>query len=795
MKAIEEIAAKIKAELGPKWQTRNEVPIALLAPLCDAVYAAGMNPTQERLQRYLPVTYPSALGPGIYAWRTENGFCLSRGPLNKKAAATSADLAKVVAEPIATAPQTCLDPHNDGRWASPPSKILSYIVGIENESLRNTMALFALIRATDPARSQRDLYYVVAELTRRIALLMDEQSIEDVRTINPDDLTYQVLQGQAGRALTDYQRTTVSKTWFRLRNTFEAYAERLSSAEADRMSTFFVQRITRRSRPATEFSLVTYTRKQQDRVKAKVDAVHAHLQRLRFLSAARLNQVRRLYEAAEAAVAKVTTSGQQLPYEFSYEETIFTERGRALRQRVRLRLWDFVAAYDRSVVLGLSPSETTRGKRRRKEGSFSPERNYCQVEYLGTECLDGKMMPIPFWFLEMFREYVFRGAQDADLVGRREAFCRRWGYGIKKAWQVGRGMFSWRVSHNDPWIHLRRHGYGVFLPFEGLCISTLLAHLIVRLQLITGARLGEVQQVAQNRDCIKELVNVGPKATTRWLLRMVPKGRSARENFYIDEDTKNHLLEVVRFLRAKGKSKLLSIVAFEDKNRAPDRYILQWSGQILRQAYMNTLIRFLLHGLVLDATDGKPVHITSHLLRHAFATELAELRVSPDVIAEILHQRDVRVTKYYSRPTTTQIMKATELVFVDRIDIAAESIRDPEGLGRLLKDAEGKVGALSEVLGGTCVVGNMCPAKFACIGCVGNVPDPAKRYQVERKRAWADEQRRWAARDGMLAEERQMKQLMQDCDIALVEIDLIEKARTDGSQLVKIRPLAGEGKP
>lgn len=210
---------------------------------------------------------------------------------------------------------------------------------------------------------------------------------------------------------------------------------------------------------------------------------------------------------------------------------------------------------------------------------------------------------------------------------------------------------------------------------------------------------------------------------------------------------------------------------------------------------MNTLIRFLLHGLVLDATDGKPVHITSHLLRHAFATELAELRVSPDLIAEILHQRDVRVTKYYSRPTTTQIMKATELVFVDRIDIAAESIRDPEGLGRLLKDAEGKVGALSEVLGGTCVVGNMCPAKFACIGCVGNVPDPAKRYQVERKRAWADEQRRWAARDGMPAEERQMKQLMQDCDIALVEIDLIEKARSDGSQLVKIRPLGAEGRP
>jgi integrase len=176
-----------------------------------------------------------------------------------------------------------------------------------------------------------------------------------------------------------------------------------------------------------------------------------------------------------------------------------------------------------------------------------------------------------------------------------------------------------------------------------------MAHLIERLQLITGARLGEVQQVAQNRDCIKQLVNVGPKGTTRWLLRMVPKGNKKRGNYYVDEDTKDYLMEVVHFLRVKGKSKLLPIVALEHKGQPPDRYIFQWGGRILYQAYMNTLIRFLLHGLVFDTTDGKPVHINSHLLRHVFATELAELKVSRDVIAEILHQRDVRMTKYHSR--------------------------------------------------------------------------------------------------------------------------------------------------
>ena len=551
------------------------MPIALLAPLCDSVYAAGMNPTQKRLQSYLPLIYVSAFGPGLYAWRAEKGLNICMGPYSRKPTLTLTDLARVVAEPIRTAPQTSLDPHNDGRWAAPSGAVLAYVVAIENESLRNTMALFALIQAAYPTRQQHDHYRVVVDLTSRIAKLMQEQSIEDVRTINPDKLTYQVLQGQCGEGLTDFQRATVSRMWFHLRNRFEAYAERLPPEEADRMSPFFVQRITSRFRPATAFSLANYLRKQQDRVKDKVDAVHAHLRTIRFVSTARLNQVRRMWEAAEAAVAKATAGKQVLPFEFSYEETAFTEKGRPIRQRVRLRLWDFVSAYDHSVILGLKPGSATRWKRRRKAGSFSSARNYFQVEYLGTESLDGKTTPIPFWFLEMYEESVFSARKDPEDANRRQAFCRRWGYGTKRPWHVGRGLLSWRVSHNDPWIHLRRHGHGVFLPFDGLRASTLLGHLIVRLQLITGARLGEVQQVAQNRDCIKQLVNVGPKGTTRWLLRMVPKGRRERENYYIDEDTKDYLMDVVRFLRVKGKTKTLPTVALRRTGQSRDRYIFQ----------------------------------------------------------------------------------------------------------------------------------------------------------------------------------------------------------------------------
>jgi len=63
---------------------------------------------------------------------------------------------------------------------------------------------------------------------------------------------------------------------------------------------------------------------------------------------------------------------------------------------------------------------------------------------------------------------------------------------------------------------------------------------------------------------------------------------------------------------------------------------------------------------------------------------------------------------------------------------------------------------------------------------------PDKRYQIERKLAWAKEQAGWAGQENLLAEERQMKQLIQDCELMVEEMDLIESARRDGAQSIKV---------
>jgi hypothetical protein len=330
---------------------------------------------------------------------------------------------------------------------------------------------------------------------------------------------------------------------------------------------------------------------------------------------------------------------------------------------------------------------------------------------------------------------------------------------------------------------MKEKGGNLLFSTEGLA---LFAHLAIRIQTITGARLGEIQQIAQNPDCIKQLVNVGPKAATRWLLRMIPKGTTERQNFYIDERTKDELMELIAFLRERTGSKKIPVVTPEFNKLSPDRYVFQWQGRALDQCTLNSVIRFLLHGAIVRASDGRGVHLTSHILRHAFATEMAGLKVSVDVIAALLHQRDTSVTKYYSQPTGTQVLEAAEMVFVDRIDVAAEALRSPAEIGRMLAEAEGKVGALTEVIGGTCVVANLCPAKFACIGCAGNAPDPAKRHQIEQKLAWAKEHSEWSRREKLFPEERRLDQLVRDCELVLEEMNLIEQIYADSRQEVRI---------
>lgn len=767
----------LKAKVPSGWPKATPLPPDIVAEFCDLLWKHGIQPSSIELSKWANFT-PLMVRTGLKAWRLAKGLP-EQGFRGDKALPTNLEeLSRIIAPEITIAPQTAFDPLNDGRWAPPALKILSYLGRIENRTVRNVMALYALIKSE---QEYFPVYNVITNFVSAVRVIMKENSIDDISDIDPNDLLFRVHRGEAGKALTEHQKKTLIGQWNRLCYAFEEYLARISEEQRVALSPFVIRGVTDRYKLISHKPWDTWDRIRRAKVKEKTDAVHSHFHEIRFFAKARLNQVRRLREAFKSAVAYVEENKISPPYKFSYKEKVIDESGRTVNQTIHLTLWDDISSFDLAISKGYSSTRERKLERKRLTGRFANDQRYYEIELNGVESRN--VRTVPFWFIELFDLEMFSNTQNAETLRARSEFNQRWGYNTKNQWTTKAKVLTWRPGRSRLMKFLRDKG-SRFIPVEEIYIATLFAHLIIRVQTITGARIGEVQQIAQNAECIKQLVNVGPKAATRWVLRLIPKGQKERKNFYIDEETKNNLLEVIGYLRDLHGTKKIPIIETQYKRTPPDRYIFQTRNTMLHQDTMNVLIRFLLHGLVLKGATEGTVHITSHILRHAFATELADLGVRHDVIGEIIHQRDISITKYYSKPTQAQVMNAAEMIFIDRIDVAAEAVRSPEEIKVALQDAEGTVGALAEVVGGTCVVGVSCPVKFACIGCAGNVPDPAKRYQIERKRVWAKGQAKWAAEEGLKVEERQLKRHVEDCELMLREMDLIESVRADEAQKI-----------
>lgn len=775
----QKVLRRIKAKLGSDWPTCKPVPNELIAELCDVLWEEGGSPSGARLVKLLHLN-PRAVFPGINAWREQ--VDLSPDDLQTEVGLekNKAYLAKLVSPLMAAAPQTCLDSLNDGRWQIPTAKVLAYLGRIRNESVRESMILAALVGQSTPVA----LYGGITTFTSCVRVLMADLAVTRIGAIDPHEMIPKLYRREIGKNFSDHLRVRLVKVWNQISRSFEEYAARLSDTEVEQLSRFFIQPVTNQRRLRQYSLLPEVLETQQATVKAKTDIVYARFHQLRHIAKMRLNQARRLKEATTDTIAHVTSNNLPLPHRFSYEELVTTESGRKFRQRVHLSLWDSRSIFNEVWRLWPTRDGTSKRARERRLVRVSPEYLSYEVEYRGVESLEPGVAARPFWFIGFYENFLFTVSGDPTLIARQQSFNKQWGYRTNRPWVCSSRLIGSSTSPNArdlTWLQ-KEHGH-VFIPYEGILATCLFASLLIELQTKTGARLGEVQQIAQNPECIKQLTNVGPKAATRWLLRMVPKGHKDRGDYFIDNETKDQLMEVVRYLRTRYGTKKLPVVRLDPGKAPPDSYIFQWNNRCLTQGVLNHAIRFLLHGSITTAA-GQGLHLTTHLLRHAFATEMANLQVPVEVLATILHQRDLKVTRYYSRPTRTQLLDASEMIFVDRIDVAAEVRRSPNEIGQMLKEAEGKIGALTEVIGGTCVISNFCPAKFACVGCAGNAPDPSKRHQVERKLSWAKQQSQWAAKETLYAEERQMNHLVEDCGLMLQEMDLIEHARTDRTQTI-----------
>ena len=173
--------------------------------------------------------------------------------------------------------------------------------------------------------------------------------------------------------------------------------------------------------------------------------------------------------------------------------------------------------------------------------------------------------------------------------------------------------------------------------------------------------------------------------------------------------------------------------------------------------------------MILTGSDGKPVTIKAHLLRHAFATYAVQIEGVPlDLVAEWLKQKNLQVTDYYSKKTPGMVAEE-HASFVSRlaarIQVREAILRSPQEIQKQAESALKRVGMLVPVCGGDCTLDSSCPNQFDCIHCPAKAPDPAKRYQVEEKMRWASERLSYYEHEELVLETEKMKQLIRACEL------------------------------
>ena len=276
----EQALQNLRSELGEGWPKCKPIPNHLVMRLCDTVWDNGGNPSTVYIRALLDVSW-DAVRFGVMEWRRSKNLPKVFKPRQPPTTVAISDLHAALSPEIRQARYTCFDPANDGRWETPHVKLLLYLPKIRNQSVRDSMALFAAIRADAPMASS---YYAIVALNRTLSTVMPELGLTDITEINPDDVLFRVYNREVGKGLSENLSHGIFRNWHRVRRAFDEYTEKLSDQEVAVMRRFFLRPVNDRIKLARLRYWVVKNEETQARVKSKTDLVHAQFYRIRFIA-------------------------------------------------------------------------------------------------------------------------------------------------------------------------------------------------------------------------------------------------------------------------------------------------------------------------------------------------------------------------------------------------------------------------------------------------------------------------------------------------------------------------------
>jgi hypothetical protein len=438
------------------------------------------------------------------------------------------------------------------------------------------------------------------------------------------------------------------------------------------------------------------------------------------------------------------------------------------------------------------------------------------------------------WFGDLLEQRAFQKFSHG-WCQESEEYQKRWQYARSCGFSNGCACGAHGLlDTGDHWFAAaaERGKEAIFEP-ESLYRGILYGTALVMLALSNGSRMNELLQVSWNKErrvtrtetvlLLREdgqpQLGEDSKPLTKQVKlhfqHLLPKGARTEEErqlFPLSKESMRLLAEIKTLLDTTyGEIPVIAPSRSNNKydDLKPERYLFQWNGpdeqpRGLSSQDVQVLMRFVLHGLELYTARGKPIHISTHVLRHVMATHARHFRhVPPEAIAYFfLHHRlrDLtgrepslpEITEYYTLMTEEQrfaIIRA-DLDEQEEMDHAllqaASTPRDLEQMNEDLRIIFEIWHALHPTALGYCGCPGLCPRgndRALCLGCSYLVTDPERLGAALSWRASYAKQAELLEAQGNHIDAQQARIKVQLLDDVINVMRLQVQAEADGSYI------------
>jgi hypothetical protein len=568
------------------------------------------------------------------------------------------------------------------------------------------------------------------------------------------------------------------------------YRERLTSEDRARLAHLLLPAIPRqfwkRFVPAAEQRAATRRRR-----KAKTDVVSECALAILALMLARYPSTERFIRWYRRQIERIETGELRVPAQLTYEDdeldlprqpgpdavNVADLRWRTTPVHLNLTIWRPIEFSERRYANWTQ--RTAEGtpehhraciaqhewQRRARTGVYADPHAYF-VEAHPSDAMPWFMAPATRWHARLGQ----RRGGNAEADGRLGTAHA--GLGTPEDWLVS---YLGNLVAADRRARFHARPDGVCFDPEATFRGVLFGTAVVTLMLTADARIHEILQISADRFVkpVRVYIVKNPDGTpkrdpgTNRIVtdimveqRLLPKGRK-RDDLRLPYDVsaaRLHLQEITRLLKAAGGGEI-PVVRYDPRHPkaeqlGAERFLFQWNGRHARKSVMNSLIRFVLDGIVLVDRSGAPMDVTSHLLRHAAATvQRQRYGVPVEILAETMghtltadgHAPDA--TRYYSQMTETQKAEIRHEAILAMTDDAKLAVRviDPDDeakrINRLIEEGDERTreildryGGLHPVTFGHCGFPGLCvrgTARSYCIGCAFLVRRPEYLDRVD----------------------------------------------------------------